>query len=295
MSNCGHSHVDAVNRRDPTGTTGIRKGFEADMARRFRRVKALITQSLVENDALGLKSKLMDQALAPRQFQFSRSADKVAAFMTWLSDEQNEIITGVRLGTPMQSAASGAWSNVYIEASYQKGIRDAGAQLRRAGAKVAPSWVEQAFTRPIHADRAGLAFTRTFTELRGITEAMDQQVSRVLAQGLAAGDGPFKIARDINERVDKIGITRARTLARTEVISAHAEATLNSFQEAGIEGVKVLSEFSTTGDGLVCPECDALNEKTYTLAQAHGVIPVHPNCRCAWLPVVEGGTGIELI
>jgi SPP1 gp7 family putative phage head morphogenesis protein len=124
---------------------------------------------------------------------------------------------------------------------------------------------------------------------------MDQQISGVLANGLAQGKGPMQIARDINNRVDKIGITRARVIARTETINAHAEATLNSYEEAGVEGVEVEAEFTTSGDNAVCPECDALSGKVFTLTEARGVIPVHPQCRCSWTNKVVNGTGIELV
>lgn len=306
---CGCWLHDATTKRDPTGTTGIRRRFESEAARRFRVVKGLITRSLVESDALGIKKetlgvtqvqaqeaiiKIRDEALPPGAFAFERSQGKVAGFMSWLQQQQNEQVLGIISGTPMERAAETAWTRTYIESSYQKGIRDAGQKLRQAGADVAPSFVEQAFTRPIHADRVGLAYTRVFSELRGITEAMDQQISRILAQGLAEGQNPMVIARRINERVDKIGITRARVLARTETISAHAQATLNGFEEAGIQGVEVEAEFATAGDTRVCPQCEALEGKIYPMDEARGIIPVHPNCRCAFLPVVQDGTGIEL-
>lgn len=304
----GHSccvHLDAARRRDPTGTTTIRRAFEGDAARRFRRLKGLINMALIQNDVLGLMRKtvgdgkqapivMLDDVPRPGAFAFSRTGDKVSLFMSWLKEQQDEGILEIVPGTPMEQAAEQSWANVYIQNAYHKGIRDAGAKLRAAGAAVAPSWVESAFTRPIHADRAGLAFTRVFSELTGITQTMDQQISRVLAQGLAEGQNPMQIARNINNRVDKIGITRARVLARTEVIAAHADASLNAYEEAGVHGVEVEAEFATAGDGNVCPECEALDGQTYELSQARGLIPVHPNCRCALIPLVVNGSGITL-
>jgi hypothetical protein len=34
----------------------------------------------------------------------------------------------------------------------------------------------------------------------------------------------------------------------------------------------------------VCPDCEALDETQYTIEEAHGLIPYHPNCRCAFIP-----------
>jgi len=295
--------------RDPSGTSTISRRFAADVTRRFRALQTLVIQSLVRNDALGLKKPILgfdsknpqpivqvtrDRALDPNRYAFARSSEKVSGFMGWLREQERQGILGVMEGTQMEYAAETAWTNVYISAAYQKGINDAGRKLRAEGAKMAATWTENAFTRPIHADRAGLAFSRTFTELEGITDTMDQQISRVLAQGLSEGLNPMQIARNINNRIEKIGITRARMLARTEVINAHANATLNSFQEAGIEGVDVETELLITLGA--CEECEAIAEEgPYTLDEARGLIPAHPNCRCAWAPKVVNGTGIELV
>jgi SPP1 gp7 family putative phage head morphogenesis protein len=73
-------------------------------------------------------------------------------------------------------------------------------------------------------------------------------------------------------------------LARTEIIRAHAEGTLNNFELAGLENVELQAEFLTAGDDRVCPICSALSGKIYSIKEARGIIPVHPNCRCTWLP-----------
>jgi SPP1 gp7 family putative phage head morphogenesis protein len=194
----------------------------------------------------------------------------------------------------MARASRNAWSNVYIDTAYQRAIRQAGANLKRGGAKVEDSWVSGAFNRPIHADRIGLIYTRTFEELADVTEVMARQISQGLALGMAEGRNPLDIARSVRDRVEKVGITRARLIARTEVISAHAEATLNSYEEAGVEGVEVESEWTTAGDDRVCPECEAMEGKLFSIEEARGMIPAHPNCRCAFLPKVIGGSGIVL-
>ena len=287
---CGHLHVHArkrdSDRHDPTKTTTLRRRFQAEAYRRFRKLKGRIRKVIEEEDGFGLKTN---------RFEFRRDDEKIGAFMEWLRQAQREEILDVREGIPSSRAGAQAWSAVYIESAYQRGIAQAAAEMRGQGAQVSERWVDAAFNREIHADRLGIAYTRTFEELRGITEAMDQQISRELARGLAEGRNPRAIASAINNRVDKVGLTRARTLARTEVINAHAEATLNAYEEAGVEGVDALAEFSTAGDDDVCEECAALEGNVRPLADARGLIPVHPNCRCAWLPVVDDPEALELV
>ncbi|BAQ67217.1 phage head morphogenesis protein, SPP1 gp7 family [Rhodovulum sulfidophilum] len=272
--------VNAAHRYDPTRTTTLRRQFEAAAARRFRNLAAKIREEVDRQDGFGLKTNR-------GRFDQPRSDQKVAAFMDWLQQQQDAGILEVRRGERLDSAGSRSWASLYVRNAYQKGIAQAASRMRAQGAPVAPEWVEKAFTRPFHVDRVALAYTRAYSDLRGITDAMDQQISRTLAEGLSQGLGPREISRALTDRVHKIGITRARMMARTEVIRAHADASLNAYQEAGVSGVAIEAEFATAGDNAVCPQCEALARGgPYTLDKARGLIPVHPNCRCAWVPIV---------
>lgn len=290
--------LDASRKVDPTGTGRIRQRFVNEMDRRFQAIKRLVRKAIAEEDVLGL-SRVVDavvgDAVPPRRaFAFIRSADKIAAFMEWLRIEEELGILGVTPGTPLRNAAAASWANKYIDSAYRRGIRDATRNMESAGAKIEESWIDAAFNRPIHADRVGLLYTRTFSDLKGITDVMDQRISRTLAEGMAEGLGPYEIAREIAQEIDGISRTRAKLLARTEIIAAHAEASLNSYAEAGVEGVEADVEFSTAKDDRVCPDCEELEGEVMEIDEARGIIPVHPNCRCAWKPKVISPTGITL-
>lgn len=272
---------------DPTRSIVLRRAFEADVKRRLRKLKQDIVQLVYRNDAFGLSPSVNVAIPGKNAFRFLRSDNKVGAFMDWLTEAESEGILETSKGTSVTSVGSGAWTDTYIETAYKKGVAASGSKLKQQGFEISDTYVTSAFNRPVHADRAGLSFTRAFSELEGITAAMDQQISRVLAQGLAEGKGPRQLARELVDRVDKIGVARARMMARTEVVAAHADAALNSYREAGLEGVTAEVEFATAGDNQVCSTCEALDEQVFSLAEAQGMIPVHPNCRCSWLPVVK--------
>lgn len=294
---------DATPRHDPSGTSGIRRRYEADLVKRFKRIRALIYEAVVKNDVLGqgVSAQMFQKSFSPtmlardeappaQAFAFRQSGEKVGSFMAWLKQQQNEGILQVTTGTAHGVGAE--WQQTYIRAAYTKGVRDAGERMRESGADVSDRWISAAFDRPIHADRIGLAYVRAFDDLEGITAEMDRQISRTLASGLAGGKGPMAIAREITSRVDAIGITRARLLARTEVMRAHSQATVASYREAEAEGVRVMAEFSTSGDDQVCEVCAALEGKEYTLDQAESLLPIHPNC----LPgdsLVFAGSGVS--
>lgn len=289
--------LSTILKQDPTRTLSLRRSFEADVKRRFTQLKRDVIQAIVIDDVFGLRKRnpvTLNQDLEPRQFEFMRTDAKIKAFMDWLKEmERKGILTTT---TSYGRIGEEPWTNTYIQSSYQRGMSRARQELKKAGYDVPEAQgfipggqdpIVAAFNSPFHADRVALAYTRTFSELQGITSAMDQQISRALAQGLAEGQSPYQIARTIVDRVDKIGLTRARMLARTEVVSAHHQATINEYEQWGVKGVSVLAEWLTAGFG-VCPRCLALAARSpYTLQEIRGLIPVHANCRCTTTPLLK--------
>jgi SPP1 gp7 family putative phage head morphogenesis protein len=156
---------------------------------------------------------------------------------------------------------------------------------------------------PMHLDRLGLLYTRLFTDLKGITATMDSQISRILAQGLADGDGPRLLARKLVSTINgtgmgELGITdtlgrfipaarRAEILARTEIIRAHHLGTIQEYRNQGLFNIVVKAEWKTAGDDRVCTRCASLEGRVFTLDEIEPMIPLHPQCRCIALPYVE--------
>jgi len=278
-----------IKKGDPTRTLTIRNQFVLEMNRRFLWLKKRIIFAITTQDVFGLLPRtnpFIQQDLVPRQFQFLNDPEKVAAFIIWLEEQIRLGIFELTTLNPQAVIGGDWWADAYISKGYERGLRSATSLL---GGVVASTVVlpmfEDLIRFPIHIDRLGLLYTRTFEELRGVTSAMSQQIARTLTDGMARGHSPALIARNLVNRVDAIGLTRSRVLARTEIIRAHAEATLNNFESFGVYDVELDVEFTTAGFG-VCPVCQKIrdNKPIFTIAEARGVIPVHPNCRCAWLP-----------
>jgi SPP1 gp7 family putative phage head morphogenesis protein len=294
-----------LNQVDPSRTTGLRRSFERDLKRRFKVIADAIVKAIVEEDVFGLLSMPALNVETPgfRRFAFSRDSRKVAAFMEWLNRQVQQEILSITNISQVGESIDSAWHNTYIADSYKRGVARARAQLRYAGVQV-PSietsgGINAVLTAPFHVDRMGVLFTRTFNELKGITGAMDQQISRVLADGMAEGAAPKTIARRLRQVITGIGrdlaitdslgrfipaVRRAQMLARTEIIRAHAQAQLQEFKNWGVIGVTVVAEFRTAGDDRVCSECSSYEGNTFSIEEASGIIPVHPMCRCIWIP-----------
>lgn len=276
--------------RDPTRTITLRNRYARAARVRFRTVRQIMREAIIDRDVLALQPSgplaFADLPPIPPRFAFPTSEEKVAAFMKWLHEAEDAAILEVIEYDGREIVARREWQNMYVRAGYQAGAQQATTKLVAAGLEVPDQQIAAVLRAPRHADALGMLYTRNFEELKGITAAMDQQISRELAAGLVAGVGPREIARSISRVVDGVGIGRANVLARTEIVRAHAEATLNRFEDFGIDKVSAMVEFSTAGDDRVCPDCDALEGEEFTIDEARGIIPVHPSCRCAWLPVI---------
>lgn len=257
-------------RVDPTRTNLLRAKFTRDMENRFNRLTHQINDYINKKDALTLNA-----------FEFTSLPSKLDAYKKWLLEQVNK---GLLITNDKQKP----WTDEYIESSYKQAATRAYADVKKQGATEAfKKEFASSFSLPVTQQRLQLLFTRAFDQLKGVTQAMGNAMSRVLGDSLAHGLGARDAAKLL---IQEVGLAkqRALTVARTELIHAYAEGQLDTFDKLGITELGVEVEHLTAGDDRVCPKCAALNGKIYkSVAEARGVIPVHPNCRCAWVPYVD--------
>ena len=297
---------DKIQKIDPTRTVTLRNAFVSQMDKRFNGIAYLVQHAIVDQDCFGLNPLKTNLGTLPgnRAFAFSTSQEQLQGFMEWLKEQVNK---GILTTSEYQQLGVGIrqeWTDLYIEDSYKRGVIRARYEMTKAGWQI-PS-IEASggialvmANNPFHLDRVGLLATRAYNELQGITDAMSQQIGRILAQGIADGDGPRLLAKKLVTTITGRGETlairdtlgrfisakrRAEMLARTEIIRAHAEATLQEYKNWGVVGVNVQAEWATANDDRVCPQCASMEGKVYLLSDAQGLIPAHPGCRCCWLP-----------
>lgn len=304
MCDCGHTFhrnqarasLQSRFNADPTRTLRIQRAFIRELRLRFKKLKSEIVDLVVNKDVFGLFPRTHEVSVlatpTARQWEFATDADKLNSFMSWLGEMESQGILSTTTAATPTGFRSTPWSNTYIQSAYQQGISRAMEEMRKQGVSI-PDTTEtgadpiiSAFNKPFHADRVALIYTRAFNELKGITDAMNQQISRVLAEGMAEGRGARHIARMLLNRVDKIGERRAISMARTEVVRAHHLANINEYESWGILNVRVLVEWATAGYR-VCPKCQRLAGQVFTLEQIRGMIPYHPNCRCVAIPIIQ--------
>ncbi len=276
------------SKLDPSRTALLRRQCIAEFRRRINKFMKSLYNFIVREDALGLRPIEKLELNATREFAFLTNPAKLNSFKLWLKQQiEAELLSTIDWqGKP--------WMAKYVESAYKKGaMRAYVATHSESLAKSLAYYIggkeqflKQSFMQPEKLSKIQLIYTRAYNELEGFTKVMDTQISRILANGLANGKGPASIAREIAEKVSNMTKTRALTIARTEIIYAHAEGQLDTFTDLGIKEVNAEVEWSTAGDGIVCEECASMEGKVYKVSEAHGLIPLHPNCRCAWIPYV---------
>lgn len=222
-----------------------------------------------------------------REYAFHSDPEKVKAFKRWLKSHIEGYVKG-----------EDVWAK-FIEQGYKKGSGrafddvekfrriashgDQGLEAVYAGGREA--FLRSSFGAQETVQKVQLLVGRTFDELENITSDMSTRMGRVLADGLTRGEGPLSIADDLVEQVG-LAQSRAETVARTEIIRAHAEGQLDAMERLGVDEVGVEVEFATADDSAVCAECASMAGDIYSIEDAHGLIPVHPRCRCAFMPKV---------
>lgn len=300
---------------DPTQTTTLRRKFVQEIGKGFAALSRAIQQLVTVEDAFGLKTttSLASMMKTPRpvklempntvatangqapttnkRWQFATNPDKINAFQEWLKSKLDSYVRG--------KSQEELWK-AYVLAGMKKGAGrafDDAKKKERVAAELEKKmpfyqgtreeFLRSALRQPVAVEKVQLIAERAFDELENLTADMANKLARALADGLVQGKGPLAIARDI---VDQVGIAkeRAETIARTELIRAHAEAQLIAMEQMGIDEVGVMVEWQATPDHRLCQKCASMAGVVLKIEEAHGMIPRHPRCRCAWVPANVG-------
>jgi len=285
-------------RLDPTRTATLRRVFAQKMNGKVRALRQAIWKLIVEEDALGLgpsPSMKLDAVLNVR-WEFESDAQKVKEFRTWLKQQ-------VDAGLLETNNRDEPWTDEYVHSAHKKGVIRAYNDAKQANMVTDDTGVFEgtrdqflmdAFNSPQTVRRLELLKTRAFTQLEGITDTMSSQLGTILADGLANGHGARKIARNIHKSIGAISKKRAMVLARTEIIHAYAEGQLDAFERLGVDELGIMAEWLTAWDDKVCPLCAELSGVVMRVEEARGLLPRHPNCRCAWKPANVGESRTRL-
>jgi HK97 family phage portal protein len=146
-----------------------------------------------------------------------------------------------------------------------------------------------------------------------IDETTRQQLMASLSEGYDNGESVDELAKRVQSVYSIADSNRAEMIARTESIRASNSASVEAYRQSG---VVVAKEWLTERDNRTCPFCNKLdgkaiglnknyfnkgdtfkakdengNEVTLKIELANvGEPPVHPDCRCTTIPVIDTST-----
>jgi SPP1 gp7 family putative phage head morphogenesis protein len=269
----------------------IRRQFEAEVGRRFALLRREIFELIANENVFGM----VEGQTVNARWTFSSATNAIAQFKTWLAARADKLI----LQKDAAPEARGSWIGTHITRAYYKGVEQAASYLKGKSDNAGPSSLfGRALRTPVNLKKVELVKARAFAELEGVTKSMEVQLGNILADGLVRGENPLKVARDMTKQVKSIEKKRARTIARTEMIRAHAEGSLDAMKQLGVQYVGIDVEWTATmidhDKGIfeekVCDKCRALSGMVIPIEKATGLIPRHPNCRCAFVPNILGST-----
>lgn len=266
--------TDARVRRDPTRTWRIRAKLRAEGDRRWQTLAQTLRQALIEHDLIGIGGV----GRLPH-------GDKIEGFAAWLREELRHKIFGY----------TGSWLQPYVQQAAQL------AQRTVVNGNVDPA-------------RVASMQTLAVSELRGIVEAAQQQITRAVTHCMMANATPTQTA---NKAAGVIKTMRLRTRAMSEYLIAktHATSTLSAFRSVGVTHVGITPEqmrkprikqtehgkvlvdrdadldevdVITAGDNFVCQVCEDISDGgPYPIDEAEDLIPAHIFCRCAFVPIYD--------
>lgn len=119
-----------------------------------------------------------------------------------------------------------------------------------------------------------------------LSKNIDTYTSRTIMQELRMGINKMEDMDQLAARVQKVfneaTQSRALMIARTETMRSFNQGTLETYRLAKITEAQWL----ISNDERTCEVCLHYDGVVMPVNEAQMMIPVHPRCRCTWIPVV---------
>ena len=176
-----------------------------------------------------------------------------------------------KLGDKQIAALSKIFETNFFEVYYSLGIEgmEAFSTLDKAA-------VRQMINNVWVAD--GKTFSqRVWDNTSRLLETLNEQLTHCVV----VGKKTTELKKLLQERFG-VSYHRADTLARTELCHIQTQAAQKRYEDYGIQYVEVLVDL----DERTCDKCKALIGKKFLTTETPP-LPLHPNERCALVPVVE--------
>lgn len=287
---------------DPTGTLKLNRRFSSLLMFRYRRIEMVLRRAIVQQDILGIKPGSMSPlALA------AGPGGQQLGFQSWFDNLLSTIV-----------AEDGSWMRTFVAQAYMIGLKRA---IRLTGkAQAVPDsmrdqvkvlttlaltelqGVNEAVSQRVMriASNAILGKgdpKRVLSEMLQAVRQVGINRSRAMSAMVLvkthatatldlleqAGHTHVYLVPELKPIRDAEG-PGSRSGRKAEGPSARTIRRIRAVQRK-LERTQMVN-VATAGDKKVCPICEGIEEDgPYTINQARTLIPAHPQCRCAFVPV----------
>lgn len=115
---------------------------------------------------------------------------------------------------------------------------------------------------------------------QSLTDTAKEEVKEIIKDGLINGKSSGQIAQEISSYYDTSEAWKAARVARTET-----QAALNHGASEAYRQSNVVESKEWVANPQRCEDCSDRDGKVFPLDNED--IPLHPNCKCCWAPIVK--------
>jgi hypothetical protein len=254
---------------DPAKLVSVRNQFLLRVKQRF----------------VNLSDKIRQETPWDRPWWYNQDSEKLKSFQDWMKELFDIRILGVTPGDFRKP-----WIHQFIEKAYRQGIirsyNEIPKKMRTEDYEKGDR--ERFQSSLLQGDKISLLTHRAFEQFKGASAHAVSRLSRVFTRGLTTDleSLPEKLQHEID-----ITHNRCRQIVRTELVHSHAEGQLDAFQALGVGLVTGNAEVPVGQQE--CKQCAHIATKVYTIKEARGIIPVHPECCCVWRKYTTSGNGYK--
>jgi SPP1 gp7 family putative phage head morphogenesis protein len=231
------------------------------------------------------------------------------AFYDAMTEGQKEAFKAVKAMVEQLYAVNGSWDGIDpwqidepIDEWKAKAFNELATHPTKAymlGQMLASEKLEEPLHRPLlPTDGRAIQFLQhyTFNEVDSAFEALKSNLRTALIEGINNGQNPKEVSRKMANELSDYE-TWFDVIAITETARAESQGRLREIDDAGEEWCIG----SSAHDARTCDDClalidgkkykvkDVINNSNFGKKRGQWVpcIPLHPRCRCVWLPVVD--------
>ena len=134
---------------------------------------------------------------------------------------------------------------------------------------------------------------RTYKASENTLKRVDSQLNKIITDGYRSGKGINDIANNVTKRFDQLASWEAKRIARTEVNTSHNKATVDTYQDLGVEYTQWIAasddrtrDSHVDVDGEIIPMGGKYSNGLSYPGDMSGPVEEWINCRCSNAPYV---------